>query len=123
MKSAIAVITIVFSLLLSMLVAPVYAGSITAIQEINASPARFDGRTVTLRGVTKDPTRIPVIDLKAYVLEDNTGEIIILTSDNLPEMGRTITVRVRIDNLAVIKGEALGTTVVELQRYEQIQNR
>ncbi|SEM84664.1 hypothetical protein [Nitrosomonas marina] len=118
MKSTIAVITIGFSLLLLILVAPVYASSITAIQEINTSPARFDGKTVTLRGVTKDPTRIPVIDLKAYVLEDDTGEIIILTSDNLPEMGKTTTVRVCIDHLAVIKGEALGTTVVELQRYE-----
>ncbi|WP_292957064.1 hypothetical protein [Nitrosomonas sp.] len=117
MKLMTPVITIGF-FLLWVLSASAHAGSITAIHEINASPASFDGRTVTLRGVTKDPTRIPVIDLKAYVLEDDTGEIIILTGDNLPEMGKTITVRVRIDNLAIIKGEALGTTVVELQRQE-----
>lgn len=99
---------------------PIYASGITAIQEINASPANFDGKEVLLSGVTKEPTRIPIIDLKAYVLEDNTGEIIILTDGDLPEMGIEITVRVRIENLAIIKGEALGTTVVELQRYNNL---
>ncbi|HBV21978.1 MAG TPA: hypothetical protein PKM20_06540 [Nitrosomonas sp.] len=96
----------------------VHASGITAIHEINTSPANFDGKTVTLKGVTKDPTRIPVIDLKAYVLEDISGELIILTGSDLPRMGVEITVRVHIENLAIIKGEALGTTVVELQRYE-----
>ncbi len=96
----------------------IYAGGITTIHQINASPANFDGRTVQLQGITKKPTRIPIIDLKAYVLEDNTGEIIILTNDNLPEMGQMITVRVHIENLAIINGEALGTTVVELHRFK-----
>ena len=97
-----------------------HAGGITPIHEINTAPANFDGKEVTLKGVTKDPTRIPVIDIKAYVLEDDTGEVIILTDSDLPAMGIEITVRVRIDSLAIIKGEALGTTVVELQRYENL---
>lgn len=95
----------------------VVADNITAIQTINNAPARFDGKEVILRGVTKDPTRIPVIELKAYVLEDNSGEIIILTDSDLPEMGIKITVKVRVDSLAIIKGEALGTTVIEVERY------
>jgi hypothetical protein len=99
---------------------PLYASGITAIQEINTSPANFDGKEVTLSGITKDPTRIPVIDLKAYVLEDNTGEITILTVSDLPETGIKLTVRVRIESLAIIKGEALGTTVVELKRYNNL---
>lgn len=96
------------------------AGNITAIHEINSSPARFDGKDVILSGVTKDPTRIPIIDLKAYVLEDDSGEIIILTGSVLPEMGIKITVKVRVESLAIIKGEALGTTVIEVERYESL---
>jgi len=96
----------------------IHASEITTIHQINAYPANFDGKTVQLQGMTKKPTRIPVIDLKAYVLEDNTGEIIILTNDSLPKMGQLITVRVHIENLAIINGEALGTTVVELHRFE-----
>lgn len=121
MKTVSAFLTALFMPFMLLSVAlPVHASGITAIHEINASPANFDGKEVTLRGITKDPTRIPVIDLKAYVLEDNTGEIIILTGSDLPEMGIEITVRVRIENLAIIKGEALGTTVVELQRYNNL---
>lgn len=91
---------------------------ITPIHEINAAAAAFDGREVHLRGITKEPTRIPLIDLKAYSLEDESGKITILTGAELPRMGIEITVRVRIENLAIIQGEAVGTTIIELQRYE-----
>jgi hypothetical protein len=91
---------------------------ITPIHEVNTSAAGLDGKEVNLRGVTKEPTRIPLIDLKAYSLQDESGKITILTGAELPRMGIEITVRVRIENLAIIQGEAVGTTVIELQRYE-----
>ncbi len=91
---------------------------ITPIHEVNASPAGFDGKEVNFKGITKEPTRIPLIDLKAYSLEDESGKITILTSTELPRMGIEIIVRVRIENLAIIQGEAVGTTVIELKRYE-----
>ncbi len=91
---------------------------ITPIHEVNAAAAAFDGKEVNLRGVTKEPTRIPLIDLKAYTLEDESGRITILTSTELPRTGIEIIVRVRIENLAIIQGEAVGTTVIELKRYE-----
>lgn len=120
MKTVSTLIVLLFMLFPLAYPIPIYASGITAIHEINKSPANFDGKEVMLSGITKDPTRIPVINLKAYVLEDDTGEIIILTDTDLPEMGIEITVRVRIESLAIIKGEALGTTVVELQRYNNL---
>lgn len=93
-------------------------GHITPVQDVNASPARFDGKTITLKGVIKDPTRIPVIELKAYTLEDDSGAITILTGAALPPVGAEITVQVRVENLAIIQGEAIGTTLTELKRYE-----
>lgn len=95
-----------------------YANEITSIHEIKTDSINFDGKQVNLQGVVKDPTRIPLIALKAYVLEDDSGEITILTDDDLPLMGKEITIRVRVESLAIIKGEALGLTVVELERYE-----
>jgi len=91
--------------------------SITPIQEVNASPAHFDNKEVMLRGITKNPTHIPVINFKAYMLKDDSGEITILTSNALPPLDVEITVRVRVENLAIIQGEAIGTTVIELKRY------
>ena len=91
---------------------------ITPINEINSSPANFDGKEVRLKGIAKDATRIPLINLKSYVLQDNSGEITILTEADLPQMGEEISIRARVDSLAIILGEAIGMTVIELERYQ-----
>ena len=97
----------------------VNAEEIVSISEINTSPANFDGREVKLRGVAKSPTRLPLVNLKSYVLEDKSGEITVLTELDLPKMNEEITIRVRVKSLAIVRGEALGLTVTELERYEQ----
>ena len=88
----------------------------TPINEINTSPANFDDKEVTLRGVAKDPTRIPLLNTKAYVLKDDSGEITILTEADLPKLNEKITVRVKVANIAIINGESLGMTVTEISR-------
>ena len=95
----------------------VSADEITRISEIKASPINFDGKEVRLNGIPKDATRIPLVKLKTYVLEDDSGEITIFTSDDLPVMGEKLSIRVRVESLAIIMGEPLGMTVVELERY------
>ncbi len=96
----------------------VSADDIVAIQEINESPVNFDGKEVKLRGIAKNPTRLPLVNLKSYVLEDSSGEITILTESDLPKMNQEITIRAKVNSLAIVKGEALGLTVIELERYE-----
>ena len=88
----------------------------TPINEINISPANFDGKEVMLHGVAKDPTRIPLFNTKAYVLKDDSGEIAILTEADLPKINEKITVRVKVANIAIINGESLGMTVTEISR-------
>ena len=100
---------------------PVYADGITPIKEIIDAPVNFDGQEVTLQGIPKNPTRLPLINLKSYVLEDSSGEITVLTEAELPKMNETITLRAKVKSVAIVKGEALGLTVTELERYEQIQ--
>ena len=100
---------------------PVLAGGITPIQEINAAPANFDGQEVKLKGIPKNPTRLPLVNLKSYVLEDSSGEITVLTEFDLPKMNEEITIRAKVKSLAIVKGEAVGLTVTELERYESVQ--
>ncbi|SFD86770.1 hypothetical protein [Nitrosomonas sp. Nm166] len=97
----------------------VSAEEVVPISEINTSPANFDGKEVKLRGVARSPTRLPLINLKSYILEDKSGEIMVLTEADLPKMNEEITIRARVKSLAIVKGEALGLTVTELERYEQ----
>ncbi len=97
------------------------ADEIVPINEINTSPVNFDGKEVKLKGIAKNPTRLPLVDLKSYVLEDKSGEITILTELDLPKMNEEITIRVKVKSLAIVQGEALGLMVIELERYEQQQ--
>lgn len=108
----------IFMVTISLISISVYASEITPINDVKTLAVNFDGKEVTLKGITKDPTRIPIMSLKAYVLEDESGEVTILTNDDLPLMNKEITIRARVESLAIIKGEALGLTVVELERYE-----
>lgn len=88
----------------------------TPINEINTSPANFDGKEVMLRGVVKDPTRLPLLNTKSYVLKDDSGEVLILTEADLPKMNEEISVKVKVANIAIINGESLGMTVTEISR-------
>ena len=93
------------------------ATNVTPISQLNASPANFDGKEVMLRGVAKDVTRMPLFNLKSYVLKDDSGEATILTERELPKMNEEIRVKVRVGNLVIINGEPLGTTFVEVERH------
>ena len=93
------------------------ATNVTPISQLNASPANFDGKEVMLRGVAKDVTRMPLLNLKSYVLKDDSGEATILTERELPKMNEEIRVKVKVRNLAIINGEPLGTTFVEVERH------
>lgn len=53
-----------------------------------------------------------------HVNADHSGEITILTKTDLPQMGEEISIRARIDNIAIILGQGLGLTVIELERYQ-----
>ena len=90
----------------------------TPINEVTASPANFDGKEVVLHGVVTELTRIPLIDMKSFVLKDESGEIAILTDHDLPKSGQELSVKVKVQNLAIINGEPLGTTITEIERHE-----
>ena len=68
--------------------------------------------------MVKELTRIPLINMKAYVLKDESGEIAILTDHDLPKSGQELSVKVKVQNLAIINGEPLGTTITEIERHE-----
>lgn len=90
----------------------------TPINEVAVSPANFDGKEVVLHGVVTELTRIPLIDMKSFVLKDDSGQIAILTDHGLPKSGQELSVKVKVQNLAIINGEPLGTTVMEIERHE-----
>lgn len=80
----------------------------TSVTEILAHPTSFEGQDVKIRGTVKDATKVPIIDLKVYTLEDHGAEVAVFTDGSLPAVGQSVTVRGKVRSTAIINGQSLG---------------
>lgn len=85
----------------------------TPVQEIMTAPAQFEGKEVRIRGKVKDVTRIPLINLSMYIVDDGSGEITVMAQDKLPAMGETVNVRGVVESAAIIGGQSIGLRIKE----------
>ena len=88
----------------------------TKIGEIVAKAAQFEGREVKIRGKVMDTSKIPLLNIKSYSLQDDTGTIIVITSGPLPAMGQEIGIRGFAENMLIVGGQSFGLTFKETTR-------
>jgi hypothetical protein len=89
---------------------------LTNAGDVQRTPAAYEGKDLRLRGTVAQATKIPLIDIKTYVLKDATGELMVVTSGQLPTAGEEVMVMGRAENLAILGGQGLGLTVKEGKR-------
>ena len=90
----------------------------TPIKDIVAAPANFEGKEVKLKGKVKDITRLPIMELEFFELQDDTGEISVHTQGNLPAVDDNVTLKGTVTSPAIIGGQALGLHVKETKRIK-----
>jgi hypothetical protein len=90
---------------------------VTSIADIKKNPAEFEGREVAIRGKVTEPSKIPFLNVTVYQLRDDTGEITVTTSLDLPHAGETVTVRGKVQNVAILAGQSFGVSVSEQERH------
>ncbi len=90
---------------------------VTTIKDITAAPANFEGKEVKLKGKVASVTRVPLLDLQAYTLRDDTGEITITTQGALPAVNDAVGLRGLVKSAAIIGGQSLGLRVEESKRF------
>ena len=88
----------------------------TSIREITTAPANFEGKEVKLKGEVKDLTKVPLLDLKSFVLQDGTGEIAVTTRGALPAMNAKVALTGTVASTAIIGGQSLGLHIREIKR-------
>src|SRR5258706_15252906 len=54
----------------------------TPIKDIVTAPANFEGKEVKLKGRVTDITKLPILELKSFRLQDDTGQITVTTEGN-----------------------------------------
>lgn len=88
----------------------------TPIAEVVAAQAQYAGREVSVRGVVKDATRVPIADLKLYSLEQDGERIVVVTRGELPPLQQSLRVRGRVLAPAVVDGIPVRPRMAETER-------
>ena len=88
----------------------------TPISEIVASPARFEGQDVKVTGIVTSATKVPFVDMKAYVIRADDAELTVTTLGTLPAVNEKVSVEGRIESAAIVGGSSVGLRLVESRR-------
>ena len=82
----------------------------TKIGDIQKSPGKYDGQTVTIAGKVVSSHNFLVV--RYYEVEDRTGRIAVVTENALPSEGDSVRVKGRV-NQAFALGSAHLVVIVE----------
>jgi hypothetical protein len=88
------------------------------IGELRDNPGRYQHRTVSIDGTVTTSWAIPFVPLKLYKVDDGTGEVTVVSgASRMPTRGTRVRVKGRIDDVAVIGGQAVGLHLREEALY------
>jgi len=86
----------------------------TAVKEITEAPARFEGKEIKLKGYAQAATSL--MGFRAFVLRDDTGEIMVVTTGELPVAGEPVALKGTVKSAVIIGGSSVGLRVEETKR-------
>jgi hypothetical protein len=89
---------------------------VTPTADIKRNPASFEGKEVTVKGTVREVTKLPIVELKTYVLADSSGEITVTTKAAPPAQGEKLIVRGVVGSTAIIGGRSFGVHMAERER-------
>jgi hypothetical protein len=86
----------------------------TPIKDIVAQPGPFDGKEVRIKGKARDPVQF--LELKMFVVADETGEIRVSTAGAVPSPGGDVAVKGVVRSAVIIGGKSVGLHLQETER-------
>ena len=91
--------------------------SATTISKINADPARYKNKEVSVAGRVTDSYGI--MGTGAYELDDGTGRIWVATTRGVPAKGSRVGAKGRVHTSFAVAGRSFGTVLEESGRKVQ----
>src|SRR5260370_11510237 len=89
---------------------------VTNVADIKRSPAAYEGKEVVIKGTVRDVTKLPLVELKSYVLADSSGEMTVTTKAAPPAKGDKLIVRGEVASAAIVGGISFGLHLAERER-------
>lgn len=93
----------------------------TPIGEILKNPRDYDEKTVIISGQVKD--RISLLLIKYFIVQDNTGEIFVITSRAMPLKGSSVQVKGTIREAYSIGDEQMIVLIEEHEKNKEISSK
>jgi hypothetical protein len=88
------------------------------IADLRNNPGRYQNHSVSIDGVVTTSWGVPLAPFKMYKVDDGTGEVTVISQGyRLPTRGARVRVKGRVDDLAVLGGQAVGLHLREEQLY------
>ena len=88
----------------------------TPIGQITSAPGQFEGKEVRLKGRARGPLQLA--GLKAYILQDETGEIPVITAFAVPAEKSNVALKGIVKSVVIVGGASLGLRVEETERLQ-----
>jgi hypothetical protein len=88
----------------------------TELRAIAENPARFEGKEVKVKGTVVDVMKLPILEIRVFVLKDATGQMSVQTSNAMPALNQNVVLKGRVESTAIIGGQSLGVRIMETQR-------
>ena len=90
--------------------------TITPVGDLNSVSA--DVESVHVKGTVGD--RAPLVDRAVYQLQDDTGQVWVLTRNAPPESGQTVTIQAKIKSKSIVLQQQPVSEEVYLQELKRL---
>ena len=88
------------------------------IADLRRHPGRDHDRGVSVSGVVTTSWGLPLVPFRFYKVDDGTGEVTVLSQNTrMPATGERVRVRGRVEDVAMLGGQALGMHIREEGLY------
>lgn len=88
------------------------------VADLRSNPGRYQNHSVSIEGVVTNAFSVPLVPYKMYRVDDGTGEVTVLSQNNrTPTRGARVRVKGRVEDVAVLGGQAVGLHLREQSLY------
>ncbi len=77
----------------------------------------YKGKTVIISGKVSTGLAFEFVDEQPYIIDDETGQIWVITTGTMPEEGKWITVKGKVVMPYQIKGRSYEIAIMEIERW------
>lgn len=89
-----------------------------SIGEILSNPGKYDGQEVKVNGVVSDVTKIPLVGIRFYILNEEGHQILVVPKESVPASRSRVTVVGVMRTVAILGGESIGPHIEEIRRLD-----